>query len=218
MASMMKSCVPGSVGVERKHDTDRAPRFATRASSCTLVEELPVLQQVADLDEQLLLGGQGLLLRLVDARLGGLALLPGVHRVDEHEVDDERRHEERDDGSDEVADREGDVAVEPGHREADVPARVGLHEQGQDRVDHGLDDRVHQGAERTADDDRDSQIDDVSAEDELFEPLDHVHAPLVEYQEPADGGEDFASDFDDVGAGALAPPPAPELPARESVR
>jgi hypothetical protein len=128
-------------------------------------------QQVADLGEQLDVGGLG--------RAGLLAalapLLEVVEREHDQEVDDR--------GDDEEVDRRRDH-----RRDVDVRALLAGHdldaESGAlrrcDRVDERLQDalgeRRDDAAERRTDDHGDGQVDDVASQDEVLESFEHASA------------------------------------------
>src|SRR5690606_39932410 len=59
------------------------------------------------------------------------------------------------------------------NREAELASGVGLEEERDERRDHRIDDGGHDRRESSADDDRDSQVDDVALGDEFPESLEH---------------------------------------------
>ena len=93
-----------------------------------------------------------------------------LHREDEEEVDDEGDDEEVDDGVEEVAVFDGCVVDGD-----DEIGEVGLtYDSGDKRSDDVFDERFGDRSEGRADDDGDSEVDDVAAEDEVAKTFDHV--------------------------------------------
>lgn len=138
---------------------------------------LPVAQEVADLGEQLGLGRLGRLDRLL--LLAALQEL--LRRQHEDEVRDGRRDQEGDQGVDEGG---------PVHRHAlgehDLAAPdAAAAEQLDERVDERVGELLHQGGERGADDDRDGELDDVAAQQEVPEAL-HGLFSLLHIGDPGD--------------------------------
>lgn len=148
-----------------------------------------LLEQIADLDEQLGLGGSCNFFD--DAGLCGLALLQLVHREDEREVDDQGDSEEVDDRADDAADQE-----RTGRKSLKI---FRVEDQRDQRVDEPGNQRVDDCGECRTNDDRDSQIDDISAGNEFLKALNHLHTPLgrAAHYEAAGVVEAFASFFDD---------------------
>jgi hypothetical protein len=158
-----------------------------------------LLEQVANLDEDLLLGRELLLGSFADARLGGLALLEVVHRQHEHEVDDCRDGDEVDERAHDGTDEERRAPPTGSEPRASTRSIADLEDHADQRVDEALDECVDDRRERGADDDSDREVDDVAAHDEVFEAFDHrvsSRSPACRLTIPT--GEAFASDFDDV--------------------
>ena len=89
---------------------------------------------------------------------------------DEEEVDDEGDDEEVDHGVEEIAVLDGRVVDG-----ADKIGEVGLtYDGGYKRSDDVFDERFGDSCESRADDDGDSEVDDVAAQDEVAKAFDHV--------------------------------------------
>ena len=177
---------------------------------------LLLLEQIADLHQDLLLGRE---LRLVfgraEARPSGGTLLEVVHRIDEHEVDNDRDGEEADDCADQVAERERDgLAVDAVDRRTELAHRISLKEQRDDRIDDARHDRVDDRGEGTSDVDPDGDDDDPPPEPEPEPESDFVAEPDELDDPESDFAEepDASDDPEDLPAAAFA------SPDRESVR
>ena len=121
-------------------------------------------------------GGQGDLGEALGAGFvrGGFGALDAgeqlLHGKDEEEVDDEGDDEEVDDGVEEVAIFDGRLM-----EGEDEIGEVGLTYDGSDkRGDDVFDERFGDSCESRADDDGDSEVDDVAAQDEVAKAFDHV--------------------------------------------
>src|SRR3954468_15588505 len=151
------------------------------ATSCSSPVRLVHPQQVPDLGQQLLVGGQrsGLRLLTAPAALGEL-----VQRQHDDEVHGRGDEQEVEPGLQDLPD------VEVGAVEREVPdlADVRLAEdRGDQRVDQVLHQRGDDRAERGADDDRDREVEDVPAHDEFLEALEHVAASTKRWLYPRKG-------------------------------
>src|SRR5690606_10543752 len=133
-------------------------------------------ERVADLAQQQdLLGGT---LRLLLLALGQ-PLHEALGRRDEHEVHHRGGDDERDDRVDQQRQIDAGGVVAGHDGEADALDGVLAAERVDDRLDHGGRVRTDQRREGGADDDRDGQVDDVPAEQEVLESLKHDAPPMV---------------------------------------
>lgn len=131
-----------------------------------------LLEKIADLDQQFLLARQFLGGDVASrAALGQL-----VHRQHEREVNDGSDDKEVDECADDRA--EGELrltARDGGDRDDESSVEAFRVEHGPDeRVDHGVNDNGDDCGECGTDNDRDREVDDVSASNEVFEALKHV--------------------------------------------
>jgi hypothetical protein len=152
---------------------DQSAGLLHRRGRCSLGQKVP------DVGEQFELGWGSVrrhrwhALLLFDER----ALLDEVDRNDEREIDDDCDEQELDDRGDqraEVDDCRSAAVQDRGNRDRQrLRERRGTEERTDRGIDYSRDDRVDDVGERRTDDDRDRKVDDVTAQDELFETLEH---------------------------------------------
>jgi hypothetical protein len=182
-------------------------RLESRVGVLSVVRRRIAGKQVTDVGEQFEFGRRGV---SRDRILAGFLflerpLLDEVDRNDKREVDDDRNQQELDDRGNDRAEEDRRCAGAGQGGKGDRQRRrerLGAEQRTDQGIEHRRNDDVHDVAESGTDDDGDRKVDDVTAQDEFFESLDHVTtlSEIFGLGQPADGVAGLAAaGFDAAG-------------------